>query len=367
MTPDLSDEEANALIDAATRLRLADRFDEALACYRDVVARRPDHPKATQHLGALLGQLGRYDEAEAMLRHTLTLVPRDAATRHSLAGVLMAKGRYPEAWSFYDARFEAQPEHSPRPALDAPQWRSWHLGGKELLVFPEQGLGDQIQFARFLPGLAVAGARVTVLAPPPLVRLFAASMPDIRVLAAAGRVDFPDPDFWVMSADLPGLAGATLATLPVAPYLRATLPAPALPSGFKVGLMTQGNPRLAMDARRSLPPDVAARLRAALPGTVVGLHPDESGARDFADTAAIVAALDLVVSVDTAVAHLAGAMGKRCLTLIRGFAPDWRWMADRDDSPWYPSMTLYRGTVAGDWTDAVARLLADARALAVRS
>ena len=355
----------DALIAWATTLREAERFDAAREVYRNATRAYPDSARAWQHFGALSGQLGHLGEAEAALRRALELVPADAATRYTLAGVLMTQGDYAEAWSFYAARFDLPDLNIHRPPnFPYPQWRSWHAGGKQVLVFPEQGAGDQIQFVRFVPLLVEQGAHVTLLAPRPLYRLFSDSFPQARVIAAEGSVEFPDPDFWVASADLPGLTGATLETLPRPPYLHTTAVWPALPPGFKIGLATRGNPKLTQDRRRSLPNALVERLKRDLPGQVVSLHPEDSGAGDYADTAAIIAQLDLVVSVDTSVAHLAGALGKPCHLLVREFAADWRWMRGRDDSPWYPNTRLYRGGMDGDWSGAIERLVGDVRAFA---
>ena len=357
------------LLDAASAVRISGATERALDMYRHLVASHPDYAMGWQHLGALLRELGHPAEAEGPLRRALALAPKDIPTRHSLGTTLMALGRYLEGWSFYSVRFEMTGHYKEeRPKnFPFPQWRSWHVGGKHILIFPEQGHGDQIQMARFVPVLMACGAQVTLLTRPALLRLFEDSFPGARVMVASGPVHFPDPDFWVMSSDLPGLAEATVETLPAHPYLRTSASWPALPPGFKVGLVTKGNPIHARDAHRSLPPASAERLRAGLPGIVIGLLPDESNAGDFADTAAIIAQLDLVVTVDTSVAHLAGGLGKKCFVLVPGFGTDWRWMTGRDDSPWYPSLTLYRGAADGDWTAAIDRLVTDVRALAART
>ncbi len=200
---------------------------------------------------------------------------------------------------------------------------------------------------------------MTLLCAKPLARLFSGSL-DVSVVAAEGAVAFPDPDFWVMACSLAARFGSSLEDIPAQPYLRSVTAGRTLADGpgMRVGLVTRGNPSHANDANRSLPPAEAARLR-ALPATVVGLDPAETGALDFADTAAIVDQLDLVISVDTAVAHLAGAMGKPCWVLIPSVETDWRWLRERSDSPWYPSMRLYRQPRPGDWSLAIDRIEAD--------
>lgn len=345
--------------------RRAGRHRLALEIYRRVVAAAPNHAAAVQHLGAVLNVLGRRAEAEQVLRHAVVINPSDAAARHALAVSLLAQGRYPEAGLLYPARFELPQLGLGRPKdMTCPEWSGEDLAGKRLLVLPEMGFGDQIQHARFAALLRDRGAEVWLLCLPPLERLFATSLPGVHVAAARGSVEFPDPDFWTMSGNLMFLPGVTAETLSTAPYLRAAAAAPPLPSGFKIGLMTAGNPEHKNDADRSLPPALAERLRASLPGRVVSLDPAVNGARDFADTAALMTGLDLVVTVDTSVAHLAGALGKQALVLIPAVNTDWRWMHEREDSIWYPSLRLYRAHPTAGWTPALERLVRDAHALA---
>lgn len=289
---------------------------------------------------------GRLDEAEATLREALRLAPGQHQTEARLGALLLSQGRLPEGFRHFEAR-HAEPRLA-KPKLPFPEWRGEPLAGRRLLIWPEQGFGDQIQFARFAPLLRDQGAEVTLLCRPGLERLFEQSLPGVDVRAAAGAVEFPDPDFWVMGPSLAGRLGVTLETLPNAPYLRVAGPARDLQPGFRVGLVTAGSPQHANDANRSLPPAAAARLR-DMPTSIVELDPAKSGARDFADTAAIAEALDLVITVDTSVAHLAGAMGKPCWVLLPAVKTDWRWLRERTDSPWYPSIRLYRQAAAGDW------------------
>jgi tetratricopeptide (TPR) repeat protein len=353
-----------ALFRKGNEARLARRYALALAIYRRVVAADPAHRSALQHLGALLTVLGRRVEAEAALREALKVAPGDAAARHALALTLMAQGRYAEAWPDYEARFEVPQLGLKKPGLPVPEWRGEDVAGKRVLIVSEMGFGDQIQHARFAGLLRDRGATVCLVCRPGLVRLFAESLGGVQVAASGGDVEFRKPDYWCMSGSLVGASGVTPETLPSAPYLRAPQAGARLPEGFKVGLATAGDPNHGNDANRSLSSGEAARLRAALPGQVIDLSPAATGARDFADTAAIVNQLDLVVTVDTAIAHLAGALGKRAFVLIPGVGADWRWMQDREDSPWYPSLRLYRGDQKRGWASALAKLAHDAQALA---
>ena len=342
----------------AAALRDAGDLTGAARIYREVAAAEPGDAEPLHHLGGLLARMGELAEAEAHYRRALELAPQAAATARALAVLLLSQGRYPEGFAFFEARHRLA--QYAKPELPFPEWRGEHVAGKRILIWPEQGLGDQIQFARFAPVLKASGAEVTLICWPPLARLFAGSL-DVQVIAAEGAVEFPDPDGWVMAMSLAERLGATLETLPSQPYLRAVSPGPELPPGFKVGLVTRGNPVYGNDLNRSLPPAAEAVLR-GLPARIVGLTPKETGAKDFADTAAIVEALDLVISVDTAVAHLAGAMGKPCWVLLPAAWQDWRWLRERRDSPWYPSVRLYRQPTPGDWDAVVREVAADVAA-----
>jgi tetratricopeptide (TPR) repeat protein len=342
-------------------LRQAGRLSEAEAVLRQATLAAPRSAEAHHHLGGILAQQGRRTEAEAAWRRTLALAPGAPSTEAALGALLLADGRYAEGFRLFESRHVIARMAKPR--LPYPEWRGEDLTGRKLLIWPEQGFGDQIQFARFAPLAAAAGADVTLLCLPPLQRLFAASL-GVRVLAASGQVEFPDPDVWVMAGSLAGRMGVTVETVPGAPYLRPVDPPAPAPDGFRVGVMTAGNPAHANDTHRSLPAAMAERLRAGLPGAVVDLRPEATGARDFADSAQVIAGLDLVVAVDTSVAHLAGALGKPVFVLLSAVNTDWRWLRERSDSPWYPSARLYRQAAADDWAPVIDRVLADAHAMA---
>jgi len=347
-----------ALLAAARAALATGRQAEAERCCRRVL----EHGEVAEAYHLLAGvQAGRGEvaEAEASYRRVLELAPGAGATRRALAVLLLSLGRYEEGFALFEARHEL-PQMG-KPDLPFPEWRGEPVTGRRLLIWPEQGFGDQIMFARFAAVLKGQGADVVVLCRPGLVRLFEASL-GVEVLAAAGAVEFPDPDLWVMTGSLAARLGVTPQTIPAKPYLRATGRGPDLGAGFKVGFMARGNPEHENDANRSLPAGAAARL-AGLPAHMIDLDPAATGARDFADTAAILDRLHLVICVDTAVAHLAGAMGKPCWVLLPAEGVDWRWMRERTDSPWYPTLRLYRQRTAGDWEAVLDRVDADLRAL----
>jgi len=356
---------ADMLADAVA-LRLAGKLVEATAIFRDLARVEPQNADLLLSLGVSLNQIGALEEGEQILRRALGLRPDLAPIRQALAVNLMAQGQYAEGWTHYESRHEVPALALPSAtAFPFPQWNGEDLTGKRIAIFPEQGFGDHIQFARFVPQMQTAGAEVILLTRAELVRLFEHSFPGANVVAAVGAVEFPDPDFWAMAGGLVGRLGVTLETLPAQPYLRTPASAPGLPPGFKIGVQLRGNPHHSNDANRSLPPEVAAQLRTSLPGHVLGLDPAETGAQDFAETAAIIDQLNLVITVDTSVAHLAGALGRPCFVLLPHLGTDWRWLRDRNDSPWYPSLRLYRrGLEDADWSATLDRLVGDVHALA---
>lgn len=288
-------------------------------------------------MGRRAGELeraGRFDEAEAVLRELLRLQPANPAGRYALAILLLRRGAFPEGWTHYEARTELRELGIAKPTLPFPEWGGEPV--KSLLVIPEQGMGDVIQFARYVPELVARGIHVTLGAWPPLVRLL--SRLGAEVVPWAGKITVFAHDAWVLVGSLP----LHLQTIPSAPYL------PSRVEGRGVGVVVKGNPKHTNDARRSLfGSDAEALLTMGQ-----DLSPEATGAQDFEDTAQIIHNLEAVVTVDTSVAHLAGAMGKRTILLLPHLA-DWRWGVSGERSIWYPSMRLLRQTSPGEWSSVI--------------
>ena len=362
--------EAVAINEAWRRVSQAleqDDFAAADALGRQILAQAPNHPVALTRQAVLDYQRGRLEEARqlaaralAQARSYLSLDPSfrqvTALAQWTLAASRLSQGAYDaDAWNGFRARHEVASFNNPRPQIPLPEWRGEDVDGGRLFLAAEQGFGDQIQFARFAPQLKARGTSVTLICHPALTRLFGGIGVEVVATTHAHKSRLGPKDRWATLMSIPASIGLTLETLPQDPYLavaRATTP-----KGARMGLVTAGDPAHPNDRRRSLDPQSAGRL-AALPGAI-SLAQKDTGARDFAETAAIIAGLELVITVDTSVAHLAGAMGKPVWILLPDYGCDWRWMRERADSPWYPSARLYRQATPGDWRPVLDRVMAD--------
>ncbi len=359
---------ADAHYNLAKALRGLGRLDEAIAHYRRAIALQPGLAAAHNNLGIALAQQNRLDEAVHAYSAALQIEPALADAHYNLGTALLTQGDFAAGFAAYEWRWRtAQLQGQARP-VDAPAWDGAAGNGETLLIHAEQGLGDTLQFCRLAQLAAARGWRVVLQVQAPLVRLLQGIADEVIAL------DAPPPACAAHAPllSLPHLLSLTPATIPPAPYLVADVSRwhATLPSGRRVGLAWAGNPRrdnrafAAVDARRSLNPALLAPL-IAIPGiTFVSLQKSGPPApfplidvmdqmHDFADTAALVAALDLVITVDTAIAHLAGALG-RPVWLLNRFDTCWRWGLHRSDSPWYPSLTIHRQPTAGDWPAVIA-------------
>ncbi|MBF0154317.1 MAG: tetratricopeptide repeat protein [Magnetococcales bacterium] len=360
------------------------RFAEADAAYRQALGLKPDYAEAHYNLGNILQVMGRFDAAEAAYQQALHLNPDYVDAQWNLSLFYLSQGRLPEGWKLHEARHRRldEKERWTTPAdIPFPNWNGESLAGKSLLIVAEQGFGDQIQFCRYAALLKARGVtRLTLTCAAPLATLFASLAEVDHLLVEKQTGDYPHHDFWAFYLSLPRHLATTLMTIPASiPYLsaapeRVTHWRDLLPrQGLRVGLVWRGNPAHKHDATRSLPGLSLLAPLWSVPGiSFVSLqkghgedeanHPPPgqplwhpgAAITDFADTAALVTQLDLVITIDSAVAHLTGALGKPCWLLLPFLNTDWRWLRDRSDSPWYPGvMRLFRQTRPDGWPDVI--------------
>jgi hypothetical protein len=339
---------------------LAGDYEAAEERYRRALTDERLQQAAHRHLIRLLETQHRWEEALAECREVLRRDPGRRDMETHLATSLLALGRYAEAWPLYESR-AALAAGNVRPTLPYPEWDGRPV--RSLVVWDEQGAGDTIQFSRFVAEIAARGVATTLVVRPELASLMAGL--GATVIVAQGKMQIPIADAWAMIGSLPGHLGVGVEDLPgrasylAAPEAHRAAWAGKLRPDVRIGVATRGKAAHPNDANRSLPYEGAGFLL-SLP-TAMSLLPDESGLplTDFADTAAVIEQLDLVISVDTATAHLAGALGKPCWVLLPYVGVDWRWLHGRSDTPWYPSMRLYRQPKAGDWASVLRAVAAD--------
>lgn len=369
-------------------LRL-DRLAEAAAAFEAAIRLDPGFGDARSNLSVVYTRQAQPAESVACCRAALGATPANANAHYNLALGLLAMGAMEEGWREYEWRWAVEPGRSHRRHAEVPLWLGEPAEGRTLLVHVEQGQGDAIQFCRYIPMVRARGLRVVVEVFPSLLRLFR-SLPGIDVLVPLGA-PLPPFDLQCPMLSLPLAFGTTVGTIPAeTPYLHpdasdAEAWRQRLLSGTAegpcVGIVWAGSARpdwpisAEIDRRRSLPPERLAPLF-AVPGLQFyslqkdgprlppgfAVHDPMPQMADFADTAALVANLDLVITVDTAVAHLAGALG-RPVWLLDRFDHCWRWLAGRQDSPWYPGLRVFRQPVPGDWDPVLAEVAGDLRAL----
>jgi tetratricopeptide (TPR) repeat protein len=411
----------DALLNRSNLQEKLGRPADAMASADRIIALKPDHGSAWNNRGNALFRLGRHEEAIASYERALALIPNYGECYYNFGNALVELLRVAEAVPYYEKALALRTDHPdipfneglarlllgdlkrglvryegrfvkteqapPKRKFKAPFWEGGDLVGKTILLHSEQGHGDTIQFVRYAPLIARAGAKVLLEVQEKLKPLLAGVE---GVAAVFGRDEhgrsepLPHFDCHQYLISVARVSGTELHTIPAEiPYVRA--PADRLDAwrkrlpprgGLRVGLTWAGNAQVKTDARRSIGLPALTAL-ADVPGVqFVSLHREVRAEhaqalrafagmiqfggelRDFADTAAVISELDLVISSDTAVAHLAGAMGKP-LWLLLMFSPDWRWLLERQDSPWYPTAKLYRQTRIGDWPGVVERVRAD--------
>jgi tetratricopeptide (TPR) repeat protein len=387
LQPDLAD----AHVELARVLDCLGRFEEAEAAVRSGLALDPQHGFAHGLLGYVLYHLGRATESQASLRTALRLQPQNVKWHVFLGHALLLAGQLREGWSEFEWRWRVPGKSVFRSLLNVPFWKGEPIEGRTILLLADQGHGDTLHFCRYVPQIAAGAGRTVLAVQPSLVRLLSRLPGVSEVISDHGQI--PPPDLWCAMMSLPHACGTTLETIPATvPYLTAD-PAHIARwrerlagfSGLRVGLCWAGGQfnvgQIYRDQFRSLQLDALAPLaevpgvhffslqkgppssQADRPPCGMVLHDFTQDPHDFADSAALAENLDLVISVDTSVAHLAGALGKP-VWLLNHFDTDWRWLQNREDSPWYPTMRQFRQPVHGDWQSVLSRVQDALRRLA---
>ena len=401
----LSPRHADALSNLALALCREGDPDAAVTCCQSALAIRPNHVDARNHLGIALRTQGKLDDAIALFETILAANPNHPDTLNNLGNAFMARRDLPQAEKYFRAALAARPDHASShwnlglllltqgdyerglplyewrrkvPGLGASgrlpgiEWDGCDLAGRRILVHAEQGFGDCLQCARYIPLLAQRGAKIVLAIPAELTRLLKC-LPNVEHLMTLND-SLPAFDLHCPIMSLPSLFKTTLSTIPrTIPYLKAD---PELKTRWQSRLPRDGRLKVGIawlgrkkpDPHRTIPPaelSVLSKLEGiwfcslqkppSEPPPGLPLTDFGSEIADFADTAALMENLDLIMSIDTSVAHLAGALGRPTWVLLKD-VPDWRWLLDRPDSPWYPTMRLFRQPAPGDWKTPIAQI-----------
>jgi tetratricopeptide (TPR) repeat protein len=352
-------------------LQLKGQVDEAIACYQEAIKLNPNFDTAYSNLGNVFQEIGKFDKAMVHYQKSLQLDSNRVDAHLNMSLILLLSGSFKEGWKEYEWRKKLKDFY--QPIFSQPMWDGSDITGQTILLHAEQGFGDTIQFIRYAPLVANRGAKVIVECLKEIKSLLQTVKGIHRVIVRGEKL--PEFNTHCSLLSLPLVFNTTLDNIPVkVPYVTID---PLLlekwrdkvcsdRSHFKIGLVWSGNPRHVDERKRSCTLEIFSSLSLLNDVTFYSLQKGEAAEQtknppdgmklidctgdihNFSDTAALIDNLDLVISVDTAVAHLAGALGKPVWTLLP-FVPDWRWMLNRTDSPWYPTMKLFRQPSLGDW------------------
>jgi tetratricopeptide (TPR) repeat protein len=364
-----------------TVLQSLDRYQEALSWFDRTLALRPDLVETLENKAVSLVELQRFDEAFAVYHRARALDPSRAVAEWNLALLQMLTGNFEAGWAGREARWRMPALSARYPEISQPMWLGAEpIAGKTLLVYSDEGIGDTIQFSRYVPMVAARGARV-ILVVEDAVHPLLSGLSGVTQCVPKSAAALPSFDLHCPNSSLPLAFATRLDTIPAG---KSYLPAPAAGrvqaweerlgphDRLRIGLVWSGNPKHHNDRNRSIPLRMLARIL-DVDATFVSLQkdpkPDDRAAllerseiidltadlTDFAETAALASCLDLVITVDTSVAHLAAAIGRPTWILLP-YTPDYRWLLDRDDSPWYPTVRLFRQDATRDYASVIERV-----------
>ena len=371
---------SSELIEQGNQLRADRQPMAALKCYAQAFVDDPDSASAFNNYGNVLREIGQPKRAIPFLQHALVLQPDNPTAQFNLAVSYLIQGDYARGWPAYECRWNYEHLAGTQPQYAQPRWAGQDLKDRAILVIGEQGHGDNIQFMRFLFNLHAAGARVLFQVTDGLIPMLSGS----NVVHWVGRYSDTPPefDYWIPIMSLPGILGITTENLPkVVSYLNAHQDlfqqwqqrlGPK--KRMRVGFCWSGRKDNWLNTHKGMPFDQMMALVKNNPTYEwVNLQVDASPEEDavlaalgvtrypgtigsFADTAALIAHMDVVLSVDTSIAHLSAALGRPTWLMLNWFAPCWRWMLNRDSSPWYSSMRIFRQPAQDDWTSVTKKI-----------
>lgn len=368
------------LIEEGNRLRGENRPDLALKCYMLAMCQDPNSAAAFNNYGNVMRECGQPRRGIPFLQYAVEADPTNVTAKFNLAVSYLILGDYARGWPAYEARWQYEHLAGTEPQHAQPRWRGEDLQGRTILVVGEQGHGDNIQFSRFLLNLHAAGAQVLLQTTAGLIPLFNTS----PVIAWIGTYTDTPPkfDYWVPIMSIPGILGITLDNLPAqVQYINAASDKHAAwlrllgaKKRMRVGFSWSGRRDAWLNRHKGMPfetmfelvrnnpdyewinlqVDATEEESSALAAVGVTMYP--GSIMSFADTAGLIACLDVVISVDTAITHLAAAQGRPTWLMLQWFATDWRWLLDRDSSPWYPTVRIFRQPSMGDWASVTKKI-----------
>ena len=373
--------DTNTLIAQGNDLRAQHRPLEALKCYAQAFVEDPDSSAAWNNYGNVMRECGQPQRAIPFLQHAIVLEPTSATAQFNLAVALLQMGNYEQGWRQYETRWNYEHLAGQLPKYTQPRWTGQDLKDKTILVEGEQGHGDNIQFVRFIYNLHIMGAKIKFKVTDSLIPLLAGS----PLLDAIGRYtdDLGDFDYWTPIMSIPGILGITLENLPrPVNYLNADmnkqqewLQRLGPKNRMRVGFCWSGRKDNWLNEHKGMPFSVMLDLIKSNPNYEwVNLQIDASAEEEaelaeagvsrfpgsiqsFADTAALIMAMDVVIGVDTAVSHLSGALGRPTWIMLNWFGTDWRYLLGRDDSPWYSTARLFRQPAQDDWASVTKKIV----------
>lgn len=367
--------EIQAASDRAVLLHSRGQYGEALDCLLALERHLPRHPGLWANLGVCFRNSGDLARAEQYLRRASAAQPNDAAVHFNLAVTLLRAGRFEEGFREYEWRWQVPQFEEQRREFSEPLWRGEPLRGRRILIYGEQGAGDAIQFVRYAPLVRNAGGDVILDVLPHLERLFSwmdGGYPIVNPLSRGAHFDLQCPLMSLpqrFATGLDSIPAPACFSIPAA--LKDKWAARLRAAARRIGAVWSANPAYYANAARSIPAHHFVRLTRLSGVTCWSLQVGPAAADipagmldlsgeliDFAETAAVISQLDLIITVDTAVAHLASSLAKP-VWLLLAHTSDWRWLLDREDTPWYPGMRIFRQKRPGEWSDVIERVVAE--------